>query len=922
MSDPIQGSLPAELVQAMARHADRPAMRDRARHLSYGQLARAVAAMGAGLGDAAAVGIYGVPGVPLGAAVVAATVAGRPFVHLDPAMPDQVLGNILDELRIDTVIACQPVPQGRLPAACRVIEAAPCLTADAAPAQAATVDPGDPVYLVATSGTTGRPKCIPVTHDAAWLSYRWRDAHTPYGPGMRVGIYIFAIWELLRPLRDGAELVFPGLNDLMSPQALVAFLRDARIDEMLFTPSFLEKTLTAIAPDGGTPLPLRRVILNGEVVTPALAAEARRKLPGAEILNLYSICETHDISLTRLEDGCDGSVGVAMPHLRAVVLDDDDRPCPPGQPGRLHFEGPRMLGPGYVNRPEETAQRFRDLVIEGRAARLYDTGDQGFVAPDGRIHVLGRIAHMLKLRGHSIQTADLVQTLSGALRFRQAIPWVQQIPGQGQALILYYTADAEGADHNARHWGLGDGWRRMPADLARRLQAQLPRYCIPAWLVRLDEVPLHPVSGKCDHRALPPAPPADRIATGDAGPPVLTHAAAILGLAAADLDPDRSFQDQGGDSLSCVDFLIALEAAHGRPVDFEWALTLPLMRLHALLTQDEAARPDRPDRPGILLTGATGFLGGHVLARLAASLPPDQVIYCLVRPRNRDAQDRLMRAARDHGVDPARLRAVPGTLDQPMLGLDGDSHAGLARAVSRVIHCAAMVNLAVDRDHMEGRARTAIGHVLDFCRAAGAGLVFSSSTSAFPDQGGSFPEGPVRPFDGISGYGAAKIAAEAAIAASGVDALILRLPSLYDLDRPNPRDIYETVMAACARMGRAPRDLRFHMTDVRAAAQVMADHRPRGLVWANLVADRPVTVPGDMAPADWLDQAPLEPAMARFLRDAPDSLTADPACDNARARDLWPGDFDRISQARTLLARRLPAMASAPRHQGDPAFTG
>ena len=300
MSQPFR-SIADELAAALPRHADRIALRDRRLSLSYAQLAGFVAATQAVLAGQKAVAVYGVPGALFGAAVIACVIDGRPFVHLDPAMPNAVVGNILAELDIGLILTAQPPKPDQLPANCRVIDAATLLdAAPGTPVQAAAVQPSDAIYLVATSGTTGRPKCIPVTHDAALLSYHWREEYAPYAPGMKVGVYIFAIWEMFRPLRFGAEICFPALEDLLSPQGLADFLSDYGIQEMLFTPSFLEKILGPLDAGRGATLPIERIILNGEVVTDRLAAEIRCKLPQVRLWNLYSICETHDICMSDL----------------------------------------------------------------------------------------------------------------------------------------------------------------------------------------------------------------------------------------------------------------------------------------------------------------------------------------------------------------------------------------------------------------------------------------------------------------------------------------------------------------------------------------------------------------------------------------------------------------------------------------------
>jgi len=934
MIDHPYGTVPAQLALALQDNAHRIAITDADLTLSYGQLADCIQRLGAHLPDGP-VAVFGKPSALFGAAVTACVVLGRPFVHLDPAMPDEVLRNILSELDIDVVLLSEPAKPGQIPDHCRPVDAAQVIAgfadAPSAPVGAGDVAPDDIIYLVATSGTTGKPKCIPVTQDAAYLSYMWRDAYTPYAPGDCVGVYIFAIWEMFRPLRNGATICFARMAELMNPEALRSFLIRNRVTEMLFTPSAFDKTLQGWSPDASQDLSLTRVILNGEVVTDDLIAAAKHKLPNVTIWNLYSICETHDICMTQVsgQSGLrqSGSVGKAMPYLTPVVLDDHDQLCPSGTAGLLHFEGPRMLGPGYVNRPEETALRFRALNINGRAARLYDTGDQGYVADDGTIFVLGRVAHMLKLRGHSIQTRELTDSLHGFVQFGSAVPWVQDVPGQGKALVFYYCADAGQAAQNEKRWGIEADQMRMPASLSAALRAELPAYCIPSYLVRLDALPLHPVSGKCDYKALPAIEAVSETSDADVIP-TIAQAALVMGCSAGTLDPALSFHDQGGDSLMAVTLLLALEDIYARPVDFDFALNVPLGRLHDLLSET-APTPQAQnqfDRPGILLTGATGFLGSRVLAAAARSLPHGEVIYCLIRPKRRDPLERLHAIAAEQGVDPAKLVLVPASIDDERFALSDDDYASLAQNTRHVIHCAAMVNLAVDRDHMESWSKAGIANILQFCVDAGADLRFSSSSAVYADTGGRYPEGPTKPYPQISGYGAAKVAAEALIAGSGVNAAIVRLPSLYDLDNPNPNDIYEIIMKACADMQAVPEGLTFRMIAVQAAAQFLSDiPRPDGAQYFNLTPDLYTKAPAGMKVlpvTDWLRDAPLSDAERALIAADLTVLHATATLTHDAASAVWTQltgvPFNTVSDPAALVAARLKTTSH---HHNDPAFT-
>ncbi len=853
---------------------------------------------------AAPVAVFGKPSVIFGAAVTACVVSGRPFVHLDPAMPDDVLGNILAELAIDVVFVTDQPLAGQLPAGCTCVDVKPLLKGLAAkpltPVNSAQVAADDIIYIVATSGTTGKPKCIPVAQMSAFLSYAWRDAYTPYGPGDRVGVYIFAIWEMFRPLRNGATVHFAQFNELMNPNDLVRFWQRSAVNEMLFTPSALEKALMAL-PAGPIPdLSLRRIILNGEVVSDDLIAAVRQKLQDVTLWNLYSICETHDICMTDVtaRQPCNGpvSVGVPMPHLRAVVLDDNDQVCPVGQPGLLHFEGPDMLGPGYINRPEDTALRFRNLKVAGCDLRLYDTGDQGYMDAEGAVFVIGRIAHMLKLRGQSIQTRELTESLRRYIDFGQAVPWIKDVAGQGNALVIYYNCDADQVRRNAERWGLTGGQTRIPASLSKAMRKDLPAYCVPSYLVQLDEIPINAVSGKYDYKRLPDIFLMQEIEPADAAPPTLVHGAQVLYCSVSDLDQSLSFHDQGGDSLMAVTFLLALEESYGCAVDFDFALNVPLGRLHDLLT-DAGHQPAAHvafTQPGILLTGATGFLGSRVLAAAARALQADQVIYCVIRDKRRAAADRLRSVAAAQGVDPDRLVLISASIDDARFGLDLQSYASLAACVTSVIHCAAIVNLAVDHDHSKMWAQTGMTNILQMCKDAGADLRFSSSSAVFPDIGGAFAEGPATAFEGCSGYGAAKIEAEAQIMASGLTAAIVRLPSLYDLAAPNAKDIYEIILAACKRSRTVPEGFTFRMVDVHGVAEFMVgltpqdgasfyNYGPDALVNPDMIPDGFSFLPQDA----WLSTAPLSDAERALITADKTVLRASSRFKHAAAKAAW-----------------------------------
>jgi len=277
-------------------------------------------------------------------------------------------------------------------------------------------------------------------------------------------------------------------------------------------------------------------------------------------------------------------------------------------------------------------------------------------------------------------------------------------------------------------------------------------------------------------------------------------------------------------------------------------------------------------------------------------------------------------------VDPAKLVLVPASIDDERFALGDDDYASLAQNTRHVIHCAAMVNLAVDRDHMESWSKAGIANILQFCADARADLRFSSSSAVYADTGGRYPEGPTTPYPQISGYGAAKVAAEALIAASGVDAAIVRLPSLYDLDNPNPNDIYEIIMKACADMQAIPEGLTFRMIAVQAAAQFLSDvPRQNGAKYFNLTPDLYAKAPKGMKVLpvqDWLRDAPLSDAERALIAADLTVLHATATLTHDAASAVWTlltgAPFNAVSDPAALIAARLEIISH---HHNDPAFT-
>ncbi|MEA2148157.1 MAG: hypothetical protein QOG59_3744 [Solirubrobacteraceae bacterium] len=350
------------------------------------------------------------------------------------------------------------------------------------------VDDDSLAYVMYTSGSTGLPKGVAVTH-ANLTNYSEAIAERLHAePGWRYAV----VSELSTDL--GNTAIFPALATggavhLIDPRtamdglAFSGYAERQPLDVMKITPTHLRALLAG----GQGFLPRRWLVVGGEALAWALAAEVRATGSGCRLLNHYGPTET-TIGATSFEvpSQATGSatvpIGRALAGARAYVLDARQEPVPEGVPGELCIGGAGVAR-GYVGRPEETALRFVD---DPRGGRMYLTGDRVLLHRDGAIEFLGRVDHQLKIRGYRVEPGEIEAALMRHPAVREAAVLAHAEEGEEARLVAYLV----GPDEHAL------------AELPEFLGATLPEYMVPARWVPISAIPLTP-SGKIDRRALP-----------------------------------------------------------------------------------------------------------------------------------------------------------------------------------------------------------------------------------------------------------------------------------------------------------------------------------------------------------------------------------------------------------------------------------
>jgi amino acid adenylation domain-containing protein/thioester reductase-like protein len=715
----------------------------------------------------------------------------------------------------------------------------------------ASQTPDHLAFVAYSSGTTGDPKGILNPHRGAFHSYFRRYEISDYSIGDRIACNIFFIWEVLRPLLKGATCYVVPDDIIYDPRRLIEFVHKHRINEILLTPSLLETVLNTCEGNWLRSMlqNLQVLWLNGEVVTTKLRHRALNNIPSAtRLLNTYSISECHDVAsldLKKMEnpgrDFC--SVGYPNKDVDIKLIDEFCQPAD-DRPGELLIGGP-CLARGYLNKPEQTAERFLD--IDGQ--RYYRTGDLARLSSDGQIEILGRCDFMAKIRGYSIHLGAVETAIMTHACSKFCAVVADGKEGEAKRLVAYIVRD-----DNAT-WTINPESGASP-ELRRILESHIPPYMIPSVYVELYTIPLNPATGKLDHKKLPSPPQRhthtcalsrlpENVSRKARKKAMLQLWERVLTLEPGNLKDDSNFFDYGGNSLLTVELSLAVEQVFGIDLMAKTIYANPTVRdllsymekrtseetNASILKTDSALDPrivpksrstvlSLSDAKVALLTGATGFLGAFLLRQIIDSTPDSLTVYCLVRAGNDiSAGDRIKSNLLNYGLWDQRLedRIFPfhGNLAGENLNLSQNFYHHLAREADFIFHCASLVNFLHSYELIRPHTVDGTREMLKMaCTSHNKPFYHISTNGIFPpDPSTVFPED--NDIDRFSenlsnGYCQAKWVAEKLVwevMSRGLPAAIFRPGNIGHhsiTGHANPNDFQVMIIDACIRCTCAP----------------------------------------------------------------------------------------------------------------------
>ncbi|MFJ5828295.1 amino acid adenylation domain-containing protein [Streptomyces sp. NPDC093089] len=489
-------------------------------------------------------------------AVLGILMAGAAYVPLDPRYPDARLAGLTERVGARTLLTDEELV-GRA----RQWHTGPVVLVSGAPdpetpAVSVEVAPDDLAYVMFTSGSTGAPKGVEITHRNVTRLMTATAGLYDLGPDdvwtmLHSYAFDFSVWEMWGALLFGGRLVVVDDDKARAPDELLHLIDGEGVTVLSQTPSALAALATADEQQRARLDRLRLIVLGGERLDPATLGGwfARRGDAHPRVVNMYGITETtvhvthRLITAADAADGTGSPIGVPLPDLAVSLRDTDGAPTPVGEVGEIWVSGPG-LARGYFDDDDTTARAFRTVPWgPGDHRRSYRSGDLAREDADGRLFYVGRRDEQVKVRGYRVELGEIGATLKSHPDVVDACVTTDTGESVGAQLLAWATVRPGGPD--------GNGLRAF-------LTARLPGHMVPGEFRILDRLPLTP-NGKIDRRALlaearTMPKTTDTAARQPHGDSLEAAVAAIWAeeLGVADVGPADDFFTLGGHSLMVI----------------------------------------------------------------------------------------------------------------------------------------------------------------------------------------------------------------------------------------------------------------------------------------------------------------------------------------------------------------------------------
>ncbi len=669
--------------------------------------------------------------------------AGCAYQPLDPSYPKERLNFMMQDASAKLLIADEELRgvvdeyQGEV-LLTKDIEKLPDLTEEGK-SQLSIVNsqlkPDSLFILLYTSGSTGVPKGCQLEHGNLVCFCHWYQRYYDLKPGDKVAAYASygfdaCMMDMYPALTTGATVVIVGEDIRLNLPDLNNYFNEVGV-----THSFMTTQVGCQFAMNCDNHSLRHLSVGGEKILPLTPPK------GYKLHNGYgpTECTIFTTTYQQTEFEQNAPIGKPLDNLQLFIVDKDMNRLPLGAAGEMLVAGPQVSR-GYLNLPEKTAETY----IQWNGKRCYRTGDVVRYLADGNIQFVGRRDGQVKIRGFRIELKEVESVIREFPGIKDATVQAFDYENGGKFIAAYIVSD-EQIDIKELNDFIGK---------------QKPSYMIPAATMQIDSIPLNqnqkvnkkalpaPVVQAVDHKYVEPANDTEKLFCS-----IFGEVLSMDKIGATD-----NFFELGGTSLMVTKVIIEADKA-GHHVAYGDVFTHATPRLLAqLLTGDTPVENDDDEvtnfdysginailqqnnaesfRKGelqklgnVLLTGATGYLGIHVLRELIDSDAP--TITCLVRAQDQPAAERRLKNLLFYYFETSfkelfgtRLFVINGDVTQDMTKVVGDSIVN----INTVFNCAANVKHFSKTSDIEDVNIGGAQRCVEFCLQTGAKLVHISTTS-------------------------------------------------------------------------------------------------------------------------------------------------------------------------------------------------
>lgn len=684
-------------------------------------------------------------------AMLAILKAGGAFIPCDPEYPQERISAIIDDSKARYIITTQD----RVHLYSNAIDIEQLLLATNTTPPNVDVKPTDIAYLIYTSGSTGKPKGVILEHNGiVSYVYPFKNNIHMYALANKAHTFIsvttvsfdMSLKETVGSLCNGLTLVFASEEQANNPILLAQLFKENDGDAFNATPSRMLQYMEL--PAFTKALSRCSVILSGGEKYPDKLLRLLQQATSATIINTYGPTEiTVSSNAKDLTNESSISVGKPLVNYIEYIVDADGNRLPVGVVGELYIGGIGVAR-GYNNLPERTAEAF----VEYNGQRVYKSGDYARWTSKGDVVILGRKDNQVKLRGLRIELGEIESCLAKVQNIKNAVVIIRKI-GNAEGICAYYTAD-----------------KKMDSEeIKAELKKTLTAYMVPSAYIQLDEMPITP-NGKINIKALPA--PVEKQRT-DYVQAIGKTEQAFCDIFANVLEIDKvgatdNFFELGGTSLVVTRVIIeatrqGFGIAYGDVFSHPTPRSLAGMFANENISEEEKSLDNmsgydytaidrvlaennlsnfiggqKQEIGNILLTGATGFLGVHILKEFLQKEKGN--VYCLLRDKNNNSAEKRISSIFFYYFEESifekygdRVKVIRGDVTNKESFSDAEN-----KEINTVINCAANVKHFSKGTDIEDVNLMGTLNIIDFCKKAGARLIHVSTMSV----GGFFVDKP------------------------------------------------------------------------------------------------------------------------------------------------------------------------------------